>query len=98
MNRCTIVFLLLAAAFGGNAQQTPVATANYQAAAHFSSKKLDKMVFSLTVEPHWLKRSNRFWYVYETTEGKKWWIVDPVKAEKKAMFDNDLLEAASSPI
>src|ERR1700753_1626963 len=52
------------------------------------------MLFSTVADVHWLKKSDRFWYVYETTEGKKWWIVDPVKAEKKAMFDNDKLAAA----
>lgn len=65
--------------------------ANYQLAARFSPKKLDKMVFSLNVDPHWLKKSDRFWYTYETSEGKKWYIVDPVKAEKKLLFDNERL-------
>ena len=60
------------------AQQTPAVKANYQLAARFSSKKLEKMIFSTTVDPHWLKKSNRFWYTYETTEGKKWYIVAEV--------------------
>lgn len=101
MYRCTIASLLLAAFLGavtlsGRAQQIPSTTANYRAAARFSSKKLDKMVFSLNVEPHWLKLSNRFWYMYETTEGKRWWIVDPAKGERKPLFDNDRLAAAIS--
>lgn len=65
--------------------------ANYQLAARFSPKKLDKMIFSLNVDPHWLKKSNRFWYMYETTEGKKWYIVDAAKGEKKLLFDNEQL-------
>lgn len=69
-------------------QNTPVTKANYQLAARFSPKKLDKMVFSTSVDPHWLKKSERFWYVYETSEGKKWYIVDPAKASKQIMFDN----------
>lgn len=72
--------------------------ANYRLAARFSPKKLDKMVFSLSVDPHWLKKSNRFWYMYETTEGKKWYIVDPLKNEKKLLFDNDKLAAAITRI
>jgi dipeptidyl aminopeptidase/acylaminoacyl peptidase len=80
------------------AQQTPAIKANYQAAARFSPKKLEKMIFTTSVDPHWLKKSNRFWYVYETSEGKKWYIVDPVKAEKKVLFDNDKLAAAISRI
>jgi dipeptidyl-peptidase 4 len=80
------------------AQQTPAVKANYQLAARFSPKKLEKMIFSTTVDPHWLKKSDRFWYLYETTEGKKWYIVDPIKGERQLMFDNDKLAAAISRI
>jgi dipeptidyl aminopeptidase/acylaminoacyl peptidase len=67
--------------------------ANYQLASRFSTAKLGKMVFSTSVDPHWLKKSDRFWYEYETTTGKKWYIVDPVKGEKKLLFDNAVLAA-----
>lgn len=96
MSRCIIALLLLAATISCQARQTPSSTANYQAAARFSPKKLDKMVFSLNVDPHWLRKTNRFWYMYETTEGKRWWIVDPARGEKKPLFDNDRLAAAIS--
>lgn len=68
--------------------QTPGTKANYQLAARFSPKKIEKMVFSTAVDPHWLKKSNRFWYTYETPNGKNWWIVDPSKADKRLLFDN----------
>jgi dipeptidyl-peptidase-4 len=89
---------LLLLALCCSAQQTAVTTANFPAAARFSPKKLEKMIFSTTVDPHWLKKTNRFWYVYETTEGKHWFIVDPAKPEKKSLFDNDQLAAAISRI
>jgi dipeptidyl-peptidase-4 len=72
--------------------------ANYTMAARFSPKKLDKMIFSLSVDPHWLKLSNRFWYTYETSEGKQWMIVDPSKNEKKAMFNKDKIAAELTKI
>ena len=72
--------------------------ANYNLAARFAPKKLDKMIFSLAVDPHWLKQSNKFWYTYETSEGKQWMIVDPTKLEKKAMFDRDKLAAELTKI
>ena len=81
--------LLLLIPFFAMSQQK----ANYTLAARFSPKKLEKMVFSLAVDPHWLKQSNKFWYTYETSEGKQWTIVDPVKNEKKAMFNRDKLAA-----
>ena len=81
--------LLLLIPFFAMSQQK----ANYTLAARFSPKKLEKMIFSLAVDPHWLKQSNKFWYTYETSEGKQWNIVDPVKNEKKSMFNRDKLAA-----
>jgi dipeptidyl aminopeptidase/acylaminoacyl peptidase len=72
--------------------------ANYQLASRFSPKKLEKLVFSTSVDPHWLKQSDRFWYTYETTNGKNWYIVDPAKGEKRLMFDNEKLAAQLSAI
>ncbi|TAF56993.1 MAG: S9 family peptidase, partial [Sphingobacteriia bacterium] len=69
------------------AQTQTASTANYALAARFSPKKLEKMVFSLSVDPHWFKSGDKFWYVYETSEGKKWWWVDALKGEKKPLFD-----------
>lgn len=89
----------IAICFSVNAQTpTTVTKANYQLAARFSPKKLDKMVFSLNVDPHWLKQSDRFWYTYETSNGKKWYIVDPVKGEKQLMFDNAKLASKLTQI
>jgi dipeptidyl aminopeptidase/acylaminoacyl peptidase len=85
--------MLLATCFYATAQQTTAIKANYAQAAKFSPKRLEKMVFSLNVDPHWLKKSDRFWYMYETSEGKKWYIVDAVKGEKKLLFDNAVLAA-----
>src|SRR5579875_1838468 len=79
-------------------QPATVTKANYQLAARFSPKKLEKMIFTTSVDPHWLKKSDRFWYMYETTNGKNWYIVDPVKAEKRLLFDNAKLAAQLSTI
>jgi dipeptidyl-peptidase-4 len=80
------------------AQGQPSEKANYQLASRFSTGKLERMVFSTSVDPHWLKGSDRFWYSYETTEGKKWYIVDPVIGQKKLMFDNDKIAAELTKI
>lgn len=54
------------------------------------------MVFSTSVDPHWLKESNRFWYSYETSNGKQWYIVDPVNANKAALFNTTQIAADMS--
>ncbi len=74
--------------------QAPMAKGNYQLAARFSPQKIKKMVFSTSVDPHWLKGSDRFWYMYETSNGKKWYIIDPSARSKKILFDNAKLAAA----
>jgi dipeptidyl aminopeptidase/acylaminoacyl peptidase len=91
----TLVLFICLTSMG---QTNSVTRANYAMAARFSPKKLEKLIFSTAVDAHWLKKSNRFWYMYETTVGKKWFIVDPLKAEKKLLFDNDDLAAKISAI
>ena len=51
------------------------------------------MIFSTSVDPHWMKKSARFWYSYETSQGKKWVLVDPVKLIKQPLFDTAILAA-----
>jgi dipeptidyl-peptidase-4 len=70
------------------ADNTPIKKANYKLAARFTPAKMQKMVFSISVDAHWLKYSDRFWYSYETSEGKTFYIVDPVRKTKRPIFDN----------
>ncbi len=93
MRGIQLILLFTFFSFLSSAQNEPITKANYALAARFSPKKLEKLIFTTSVDPHWLKKSDRFWYMYETTEGKKWYIVDPVKGEKKLLFDNADLAA-----
>ncbi len=88
----SILFLFLCPRLSAQNQPSP----NYDLAARYSPKQLDKMVFSTRVSPHWLKQSDRFWYVYETSEGKKWYLVDPARSSKKELFDNVQIAADMS--
>jgi len=67
---------------------TPVKKADYQLAARFSPPRMKKMVFDTNVDAHWLKHSQGFWYSFETTEGKIFMLVNPVKKTKSPLFDN----------
>lgn len=86
-----LVFVL--AAFAGHAQNPAPARANYALAARFTPAKVNKMLFSTSVDPHWLKNGDRFWYTYETREGRYWYIVDAARKSKRVMFDNAKLAA-----
>ena len=85
--------LVLGLFIGEAAGQEPHTKGNYELAARFSPEKLKKMIFSISVDAHWLKRSDRFWYEYETTEGKNWYIVNPATKSKTSLFDKDKLAA-----
>jgi dipeptidyl aminopeptidase/acylaminoacyl peptidase len=61
---------------------------NYRLAAKFSPDNLAKLVHSTTVEPHWLKNGNRFWYQYKTTSGSNYYLVDADQRTKTKLFDN----------
>lgn len=96
MCRVLLAVVFSVCCIASNSQTAP--RANYQLASRFSPKKLDKMVFSTSVDPHWLKKSARFWYVFETPQGKNWYIADPSKGTKRVMFDNAKLAAEITKI
>jgi hypothetical protein len=84
---CLIAFFLVAAV-GFGSEQESVTKANYELPARFTPNKMRNMVFSTYVDAHWLKHSDRFWYIYETSEGKSFNIVDPVRKTNRPIFDN----------
>ncbi len=68
-------------------QEKELATPNYELTAKFSPSKLRTMIFSTEVNPNWINFSDKFWYEYTTSEGKKWYIVDPKARKKNELFD-----------
>ena len=68
------------------AQDTP--TPNYRQAAKYSPKNLAKLVHSTSVSPHWLKKGNRFWYQYKTSDGANYYLVDADRKTRTTLFDN----------
>ncbi len=69
------------------------AGANRELAARFTQDKMDRMIFDTRVQPHWLEGSDRFWYAWESSDGKSFWLVDPTRRSKTPIFDNDDMAA-----
>ena len=69
-------------------ETTNVPTPNYRQAAKFSPDNLKKIVHSTSVRPNWLKKGNKFWYQYKTTEGATYYLVDADRGTKTKLFDN----------
>jgi len=83
-----VLFFFLASAFVRASEIVPLTKANYELPGRFTPNKMKKMVYSTSVDAHWLKSSDRFWYIFETSEGKSFVIVDPAKRSKRPLFDN----------
>jgi dipeptidyl-peptidase-4 len=75
------------------AQAPPASKANYDLASRWTAAKVGKLVFDGQVQPRWLESGDRFWYAYETSQGRKWYIVDPAAKTRKPLFDNAKMAA-----
>jgi len=68
--------------------------ANYELAARWTTAKVGKLVFDTAVTPHWMDSGDRFWYTFENSSGRKFYIVDPAKKTKTQVYDPAKLAAA----
>ncbi len=48
-------------------------------------------VGSLSVQPHFLKDKDQFWFSYRTSDGTQWYWVDPAKKVKRLLFENEYM-------
>ena len=79
-------------------EAAPRVAPNYALEERFLPDQVSKLVFDLAVTPHWFSESDRFWYSYQTTEGTRYYIVDPVKKSKTPLWDNAKVAAALSTL
>ena len=82
----------------GSTLAGPATAPNYDLAAQWTSEKVRKLVFDTTVTPRWLETSDRFWYAYQTREGRKFSLVDPIKRTKAPLFDHAKMAATLTSI
>lgn len=76
----------------------PDRLAGYTQAERFAGDKLSTMLFSISIDPHWFQKGNHFWYEYKTSNGKVWYVVDPVAKTKRQLFDLNKLAAQLTEI
>ena len=102
---CTfaLVFVAVPALRAQNGQAVaPQAAAgavpNYDLAAQWTTQKVNRLVFDTSVTPRWLDTGDRFWYAYQTREGRRFFLVDPVKKAKVPLFDHARMAAALTTI
>ena len=73
-------------------------TPNFDLASAWTSQKVSKLVFDTTVTPRWLETGDRFWYWYQTREGRRFYFVDPLKKSKAPLFDHVKMAASLTSI
>jgi dipeptidyl-peptidase 4 len=94
----SLIILIAASIPGSGADGVPAAApakvrANYELASRWTPAKVGKLVFDLAVTPHWLE-GDRFWYSFENSAGRKFYLVDPAKKTKSLVYDPTKLAAA----
>src|SRR5262245_28496434 len=94
----SLIVLIAASIPGSGADGVPAAQpakvkANYELASRWTPAKVGKLVFDLAVTPHWLQ-GDRFWYSFENSAGRKFYLVDPAKKTKSLVYDPTKLAAA----
>jgi dipeptidyl aminopeptidase/acylaminoacyl peptidase len=84
---------LLLASIGLVADERSIPAPNYDLTSRWMAAKVAKLVFDTTVAPHWAEGSDRFWYAFETAQGRKFFLVDPVRKTRAALWDNAKMAA-----
>src|SRR3712207_3544001 len=88
--------LIVAAALGAplTAQQPPQLTAqDYARAERFLGANTAPLVSGLGAQPTWLG-DGRFWYRTTVPTGTAFFVVDPARRTRQALFDQPRLAAA----
>ncbi|UCE41644.1 MAG: DPP IV N-terminal domain-containing protein [Candidatus Aminicenantes bacterium] len=95
----SIVCVLVSLLFLGSCQtrqDTVITAEDYQRAESFLSRNIQDLVYGLEVSPQWIGESRAFWYRINTSEGKRFLIVEPDKKQKAPAFDHEKLARALS--
>jgi dipeptidyl aminopeptidase/acylaminoacyl peptidase len=71
---------------------------NFDLGSRWTAAKVGKLVFDTSVTPHWMQTGDRFWYAYQTRDGRRFYNVDPVKKARAPLFDHAKMAAALTAI
>ncbi len=72
--------------------------ANWAQMEKYSNSALSRFVYSSRVNPSWINKSDRFWYVWNDSDGKRFMFVDSAGRKRERAFDHDKLAGALSEL
>jgi dipeptidyl-peptidase 4 len=90
--------LSVAAVPNQNGKPKPVTGANWRQAYKYATENLRKYVYSSSVRPVWVGKTDVFVYSFRTSKGTNYYRVDPAKKSKEPLFDHAKLAAKLSEL
>jgi len=78
------------------AEQPQLSREDYARAEQYLIWNIGKLAFKIQVVPHFVGKSDRFWYKLDTRGGKEFMLVDPALNTKQPAFDQVRLAASLS--
>ena len=85
--------VVFALSVGVAADERKLPAPNYELASRWMAAKVGKLVFDTNVSPRWSEQGDRFWYTFDTAQGRKFVLVDPLKKTKAPLWDNARMAA-----
>jgi dipeptidyl aminopeptidase/acylaminoacyl peptidase len=76
--------------------KTELTTEDYARAEQFLPQHVQKLLLNMEVTPHWIGKTDCFWYRVKTAHGKEFIRVDPLGNGRNPAFDHHRLAAALS--
>lgn len=88
--------MLVATAGSVLAQAQHANVANWKLANRFTPEYLRSYIYSSSITPGWINNTDQFWYSWRTSDGVKFYRVDPRARSKKLLFDHVKMAALLS--
>ena len=93
---CLILVLAYGVVAAPPAGPEPITGADYPNAFKYTAPALRSFVYDTAVNPGWIAKGDNFWYAYRTSQGTRYWKVDPHRGVKDPLFDHEKLAALLS--
>lgn len=92
------MFALLTAALAVPMTIADEPAANWKLANQFSQSYIRQYVYSTTLTPNFINKTDEFWYSWRDSKGVKFWRVNPKAKRKLPLFDSAKLAAQLSEL
>jgi len=70
--------------------------ANFELAEQFTSDRMQNLTSDMFLRANWIEDEDRFWYEWETNEGKRWEFIDADSKSRRNLFDRKRMAAQLS--